>query len=65
MRSLKIILGLIIGYMVIFPTSLSADLSKFQFDIIKIAFMNGYTNAIHGDIETIKALKQDQEKLKK
>ncbi len=27
--------------------------------------MNGYSNAIQGDIETIKVLKQDQEKLKK
>ena len=51
--------------MVIFPSSLSAELSKFQFDIIKIAFMNGYSNAIQGDIETIKVLKQDQEKLVK
>lgn len=65
MRSLRLILLLIIGYLVIFPSSLSAELSNFQFEIIRIAFMNGYANAIQGDIETIKALKQDQEKLKK
>ncbi len=65
MRSLKLILLLIIGYLFIFPSSLSAELSNFQFEIIKIAFMNGYSNAIQGDIETIKVLKQDQEKLKK
>jgi len=65
MRSLKIILLLIIGFMVVFPTSLSAELSTAQFEIIKIAFMNGYSNAVQADINTIKVLQQDQEKLKK
>ena len=30
-----------------------------------IAFMNGYSSAIGSDIETIRALKEDQGKLKK
>lgn len=65
MRSFKIILLMIIGYVIIFPTSLSAELSDSQFEIIKIAYLNGYANAIEADLSTIKALKQDQEKLKK
>ena len=65
MRSLRIILLMIIGYLVIFPSSLSAELTTTQFEIIKIAYMNGYANAIQSDINTIKALKKDQAKLKK
>ncbi len=65
MKSLKIILLLIIGYMVVFPSSLSAELSTAQFEIIRIAFMNGYANAVRADLNTIKVLKQDQAKLEK
>ncbi|MGD9159166.1 MAG: hypothetical protein PVG39_12215 [Desulfobacteraceae bacterium] len=64
MRSMKIIILLIIGYMIIFPSSLSAELSEAQFEIIKIAYMNGYANAIKADLNTIKILKQDSKKLK-
>lgn len=64
MKSLKIILLLIIGYLVIFPSSLSAELSTSQLEIIKIAYINGYANAVQSDINTIKVLKQDQAKLK-
>ena len=65
MENLKIILLLIIGYLVIFPSSLSAELSTAQLEIIKIAYMNGYANAIQADLNTIKVLKQDQAALKK
>ena len=65
MRSMKVIILLIIGYMVIFPSSLPAELSKAQFEIIKIAYMNGYSNAIQADLNTIKVLQKDREKLKK
>ena len=63
MRSLKIILLLIIWYLVIFPYSLSAELSTAQLEIIRIAYMNGYANAIQADLNTIKVLKQNQAKL--
>ena len=65
MRSLKVIILLFFGYMIIFPYSLSAELSKAQFEIIKIAYMNGYSNAIQADLNIIKVLQQDREKLKK
>jgi hypothetical protein len=63
MKILKSIALLIIMYVLIFPTPLSAEISPSQFEIIKVAFMNGYVNAIKGDIETIIALQQDQKKL--
>ncbi|MBN1904549.1 MAG: hypothetical protein JW927_05570 [Deltaproteobacteria bacterium] len=63
MKILKSISLLIIAYMLVFPTPLSAEISPSQLEIIKIAFMNGYVNAINGDIQTIMALQQDQKKL--
>ena len=65
MRSLKVFILLILGYMVIFPSSLSAELSSAQLEIIKIAYLNGYANAIQTDLDTIKSLKQNQKMLKK
>lgn len=65
MKSLKVILILIIGYLAIFPSSLSAGLSTAQFEIIKIAYMNGYSNAIQADLNTIKMLKRNKEELKR
>jgi hypothetical protein len=64
MKILKSIALLIMAYMLIFPTPLSAEISPSQFEIIKIAFINGYVNAIKGDIKTIMVLKQDQKRLK-
>jgi hypothetical protein len=64
MKIIKSIVLLILAYVLIFPTQLSAEISPSQFEIIKIAFMNGYVNAIKGDIVTIMALQQDQTKLK-
>jgi hypothetical protein len=64
MKILKSIALFIMAYMLIFPTQLSAEITPSQLEIIKIAFMNGYVNAVKGDIETILLLKQDQQKLK-
>lgn len=65
MKNLNLTALFIAACLIVLPSSLSAELSGSQFEIIKIAFMNGYTNAIQGNIETILALKQDQEKLRK
>lgn len=64
MKILKSIATFILAYVLIFPTPLSAEISTSQLEIIKIAFMNGYVNAVQGDIETIMLLQQDQEKLR-
>jgi hypothetical protein len=64
MKILKSIAMFIMAYVLIFPTQLSAEITPSQLEIIKIAFMNGYVNAVKGDIETIMLLKQDQGKLK-
>ena len=64
MKNLKLIIVFLITCMIVLPSSLSAELSDAQFEIIKIAFMNGYVNALKSDINTIQALKQDQKKMK-
>lgn len=51
--------------LVLFPSMLSAELSNFQYEIIQIAFLNGYVNALEPDIETIKELKEHENELKK
>ena len=63
MKSLKPIIVFITVCMIILPTSLSANLSDAQFEIIKIAFMNGYVNALKSDINTIQVLKLDKKKM--
>ncbi len=63
MKNLKPIIVFIAVCMIIFPSSLSANLSDAQFEIIKIAFMNGYVNALKSDMDTIQALKLDEKKM--
>ncbi len=65
MGKIKLLTVLVIAYLIIFPSALPAELSTAQFDIIRIAYMNGYANAVHSDLETIKSLKEDPAKLKK
>jgi hypothetical protein len=43
---------------------LAAGLSDFHYEIIQIAFMNGYANALEPDLDTIKSLKENSNKLK-
>ena len=47
------------------PSFISAELTNFNAEIIKIAFLNGYVNALDADIETIKNIKEDKNKMKK
>jgi predicted DNA binding protein len=54
MKILKSIALCIIAYMLIFPTPLSAEISPSQLEIIKIAFMNGYINAVESGLKGLK-----------
>jgi hypothetical protein len=65
MGNIRLLLVFIIAFFIIFPSTLSAELSTAQFEIIRVAFMNGYSTAIKADMDTIKALKEDQVKLKR
>ncbi len=65
MAKIKLLAVFVIAYSFIFPTSLSAELDKYQYDIIRVAFLNGYASAVKNDIEALKGFKEDKEKLKK
>jgi hypothetical protein len=58
-------LGFIFTLFFLSPSTLSAELSDFHYEIIQIAFMNGYVNALEPDLDTIKSLKENSDKLKK
>ena len=62
---IKIIIrpGIIFFLFFLFPSTLSAELSDFNYQIIQIAFMNGYINALEPDLDTIKSLKGNSDKL--
>ena len=47
------------------PSYLSADLTKTDYEMIRVAFMNGYIRALRLDVERIQALKRSEEDLRK
>jgi len=65
MSRIKLFIGIVIIYIFLLPSTISAELSDYQFEIIRVAFTNGYTNVFEVDIETIKALREDNKKIKK
>ena len=56
--------GIILGLLFLFPSTLPAELSNYNYEIIQIAFMNGYVSALEPDLETIKLIKENKAKLK-
>ena len=61
----KIVFGsLLFILFLLSPSILSAELSNFHYEIIQIAFMNGYINALEPDIDTIKSLKENSERMR-
>ena len=58
-------LGFIFLLALLYPASLSADLSGSSYRIIRIAFMNGCARALGHDLDTIRSLKQDRQGMKK
>lgn len=47
-------------YLLVFPATLSAELTIFNFKIIKIAFMNGYIRAIENTDQNIQILRENK-----
>ncbi len=47
------------------PSYLNAGLNTFQFRIIKIAFMNGYVQALESEDGTIKRLRENKQFMEK
>ena len=62
--TLRIIICFLAASIFLFPASTIAELDNYNYKIIQIAFMNGYSNAMDTDLETITLLKQNQDYLK-
>jgi hypothetical protein len=63
MSKSKLTICLICIYAIILPTNISGDLSKFQYDIIELAYTNGFLRGMSIDEDTINELLKDKEKL--
>lgn len=63
MSKLKLILFFICIYAIIFPGNISGELSKFQYDVIELAFTNGFLRGMSIDEEIVKELLKDKQKL--
>ncbi len=63
----KRIIGIIIAFVlfVLIPSPLTADIDKYEFRVIKIAFANGCIRALKADLETIRSLKENDGDLRK
>lgn len=59
------IFSCIISLFLLFPSYLAADLAEDEYEMMRVAFMNGYVRALRLDIETIQSLKGNKEELKK
>lgn len=58
-------IGALFSLLLLFPTYLSAELNSFQFRIIKIAFMNGYVQALKSEDRLIKQLRENRQIMEK
>ncbi len=58
-------IGTLVSLLLFFPTYLSAELNAFQFRIIRIAFMNGYVQAIKTEDRLIKQLRENRQIMEK
>ena len=63
MSKLKLIICLIFVYAFIFPVNISGELSKFQYDVIELAYTNGFLRGMSIDDEIVKELLKDRQKL--
>ena len=60
-----IIFSCIFSLFLIFPSYFAAGLTMDEYEMMRVAFMNGYVRALRLDIETIQSLKGNKEELKK
>lgn len=63
MSKLRLIICFICVYAIILPANISGELSKFQYDIIELAFTNGFLKGMSIDEDTIKELLKDKKSL--
>lgn len=65
MSKLKLCVCFAALFLLIFPANISAELSSCNYEIIKVAFSNGYIQGLFVNPEIVKSLDGDIEKLKK
>ena len=63
MSKLKLMVLFICAYAIITPTNISGELSRYQYEIIELAFTNGFLNGMSIDDDLINELLKDKEKL--
>ena len=63
LKMFKLFICIIIFYVLSLPANISAELSSGNYEIIKLAFMNGYIHCINVEIDTIEELKEDKDKM--
>lgn len=63
MNKAKLIVIFIFAYVVIIPGNISGDLSRFQYEVIELAYTNGFLKGMSIDDEIINELLKDKEKL--
>ena len=63
MKKLKILFCFICFYLLLLPSNISGELSRFQYDIIELAYTNGFLKGMSIDDEVIDELLKDKERL--
>jgi hypothetical protein len=63
MSKLKIIICFICVFIAILPANISGELSKFQYDVIELAFTNGFLKGMSIDEDIINELLKDKKGL--
>jgi hypothetical protein len=65
LRKGKFVFAVIFGWLLFLPSNMSGQLSKNDYEMIRMAFLNGYVRALNLDIEKIKYLKGKADDLKR
>ena len=60
-----IIFSCIFSLFLIFPSYFAAGLTKDEYEMMRVAFMNGYVRALRLDMDKIKALKKNKKDLRR
>ena len=60
-----LVFAVIFGSVLLSPSNINGYLSKIDYEMIRMAFLNGYVRALNLDIEKIKSLKGHTDHLKR
>ena len=60
-----LVFAVLFGSVLLFPSNINGYLPKDDYEMIRMAFLNGYVGALNLDIEKIKSLKEHTVRLKR